>query len=380
MKPQNLLIVTRRFWPHAGLTEIALGELAINLAKAGHDVTVATVQWSRTWSECIHYHGIPVIRFARPVTGPWTSFRYARSLARHFSTTSYDGIIVAGMSDESAAVLKTVNDFTPALLYIDESHLGAPARTQRNHMEILQSADAVVAGSESVAASLSGDQPLRIQTIPPGIPNSDRQCESRIQIRDGLSKAHPILALTPEQPLVVCCTRMNKHSRISDLILAWPEVLRIFPTARLWLLGEGKSTSSLWQQIVDMGLVESVLLPGFFDRLPDIFTAADLYVHAGGANQAGEGMLRAMAAGTATIAFANPYTKQLLSGQNGVLADDVDTMAAAIIDGLKNAPWRVQFGKRLTDQMANQYLPNQQVDRYINLIKSLSDQLVETAQ
>ena len=382
MKPQNLLIVTRRFWPHSGLTEIALSELAVNLAKAGHEITIATIQWSRHWSECVHYQGIPVIRFARPVSGPWSSFRYSRSLARHFTTTSYDGVIVAGMDDEAAAVMKTVDETTPALIYVDDGHLGTPTDLTRKQIDILKSADAVVASNPRVADALSGIRTEFVETIFPGIGQAERKTDDRSQIRAGLAKAHQILSLEANQRLVVCCTRMDRRSRISELIAAWPSVLRHFPNARLWLIGEGKITGCLWQQIVDLDLVYSILLPGFFDQLADVFGAANLYVHAGGPHQCGEALVRAMACGTPAMAIANQHTSKLITNRhNGILSEssDFDSIATAIIEALHNDNWTASAATLAKNQLANQYLPERQVAGYVDLIKSLSDQLVEAA-
>ena len=381
MKSRDLLIVTRRFWPHSGLTEIALGELAINLAEAGHNVTVATIQWSRDWSECIQYHGIPVIRFARPVAGPWSSFRYSRSLARHFTTTSYDGVIVAGMYDEATAVVRTINEFTPALIYVDETHIGSVDDINRKQWENLHSADAVISGSKSVADALSSFESCPVYYFEPGI--REREADDVDSIRNGFKKAHQLLGLEPQQPLVVSCTPMNRHSHISDLIAAWPTVLRKYPKAKLWLCGDGKFAGNIWQQIVDLDLTNNILMPGFFDKMIDLFGAANLYVHTANTNQSGDALIRAMVCGTPVLASKNKYTNELISDeQNGLLVEpgNIEALAASILLAIGNRKWQLDAGSVSKNQFVDRYLPSQQVDRYIDLIKSLSDQLVETAQ
>lgn len=49
--------------------------------------------------------------------------------------------------------------------------------------------------------------------------------------------------------------------------------------ARLWILGEGKLSGTVWDEILEHELVYTVIMPGFFDNLSLVLNAADLYVH-----------------------------------------------------------------------------------------------------
>jgi len=49
--------------------------------------------------------------------------------------------------------------------------------------------------------------------------------------------------------------------------------------ARLWIIGEGKGSKRVWDEILEQDLVYTAIMPGFFDHLSEIFQAADLYVH-----------------------------------------------------------------------------------------------------
>ena len=135
MKRKDILIVARCFWPQCGLTELAISDLALNLKAVGHTVTIATVRWSRQWSESIEYHGIPVVRFSKPVNGPWSSFRYARSLSKHLACKSYDAVIVSGVGDEAAAAVRCVDEMTPVIIRLDNSLCGVSKSLHRKHIE-----------------------------------------------------------------------------------------------------------------------------------------------------------------------------------------------------------------------------------------------------
>ncbi len=388
MKPLEILLVTRRFWPHSGLTELALSNLARHFKQAGHQITVATVRWSRDWSRKISFHDIPVVRFTRPVTGPWSSFRYARALTRHFAINTYDGIIVSGLGDESLAVTRIARQLSPVLIRVDDGWDGVSGRLHRRHVELCQSADAVVANGPGVAEQLAGlEQMPKVRVVRDGIPLTSSSFPAapggRVAIRESLSNTHPVLKLEKDQRLVVCCTRMDADSGLSQLVQAWPEVLRRFPDAKLWLIGDGNQASRIWQLIVRLDLMHAVVMPGYFDQLDDILQAADLYVHPGGPSQTGEGLLHAMALGLPVIAATNPWTSSFLaSGVNSFLIRSMEATALAQEIKQRLDHWQelASIGRQARSVIAREFSPQTQVDRYVSLLSAPSRQLAVAAK
>lgn len=385
MIPQDLLVVTRNFWPHSGLTELAIHDLVLNLVDAGHCVTVGTFKRERDWSRQVMFQQIPVVRFSRPVSGPWTSFRYGRALTRHFETSSYDGIIVSGMGEEAAAVARTADESTPVILRVDENLVGVANKIHRKHIETCLSADAIVAESQSISDQLSQfDDMPPIQVVPRGIRESSSQFwMDKHQIRLALSKAHHIMRVDPEQPLVVCASPMDSIEGFENLIQAWPSVLRKFPGAKLWLIGEGRRTASIWRMIVDRDLAYSIMLPGFFDDLSDVFKAADLYVHLAADLDSGDGLVRAMAAGLAPVAQENDASRALVDSQRyGRLVRNHSTRALAdgIIESLSDPCSLKISGQAAAEFIFEQFAPGDQVEKYVDLIASFSNQMIEFAK
>ena len=379
----DLLIVTRRFWPHCGLTELALVELAKNLMDAGHRVTVATFRWDKSWAESVSLHQIPIVRFTKPVTGPWSSFRYSRVLSRHFTSQSYDGVIVSGIGDEALGVTSSLDELTPILLHVDASYVGVNGQLHRRHVETCLAADKVIATSENVRSLLSSVEEMPpIEKIHPGIRDEGIRFE-KTKIRAALSKAHPVLRIDPDQPLVVSCTRMDSDDRILNLVAAWPSVLRQFPSAKLWLLGEGQNTNQIWQSIVEKDLAYSILFPGFFDDLNEIFAAADLYVHTAGPQQCIEGLVRAQSSGLPCIAVKNRSSSQLIEHEvSGWLTSDRNPqqLANSVIHLLSNRKLAEKIGQSSRNWVVDQFSPSIQANKYAELIRSLSNQLVEVTK
>ena len=388
-RPKDLLIVTRRFWPYSGLTEIALAELAQNFQAFGHRVTIASLRWAKDWCEEFDFCGIRVVRFGRPVAGPWSSFRYSRALGRHLKLNDYDAVIVSGLGDEALAATRTVNEETPVVLHIDEGFDGVFGSIHRKHIETCLAADAAVANSPAVASFLRGYSEMpELSVVPMGIRRSENSIGPKVgrgEIRECLTKTHPVLRVERDQLLVVACSRMNHECGLTQVVEAWPQVLRQTPGAKLWLIGEGRSTGKVWESIIKLDLAHSVILPGNFDNLDEIFAAADLYVHADGPSQTGDGLLRAMASGIPAVCVRNRWTSQFIEhGRNGLLVDpslsNADLWAKAVADAWSDEHWRSEAGRLAASTIGPQCLPQTQVNQYLALLAKFSGRLLESAQ
>lgn len=383
MKSLDWLIVTRRFWPHSSLTELAFCDLANNLIDAGHNVTVATLKCEKNWSENIQFGKFPIVRFARPVSGPWTSFRFGRSLSRHFSTTNYDGVIVSGLGDEASAILKITDQYTRTILQVDDSFVGVSGRLHQKHVEMCHAADGVVATSQTVQRQLEsvGGMPSTC-LVHPGLRNACGKWSCKSEIRVALSKAHPVIRIEESLPLLVTHSQMKHGHGLETLIEAWPQVLKKFPGAKLWILGDGPGINSIWQMVVERELAYSIILPGFFDDLYEVFRAADLYVHTEGSMFSGEGLIRAMTSGLASIALKNDVTEDLIEseGNGWLVAPNATELGNSIVHLLGNSDLRKQIGHVAPNQLVDRFNPVTQVNKYVDLICSYSDQLAEVSK
>lgn len=392
MNPLELLIVARRFWPHCSLSELSLSNLACNLRDAGHHVTVATLKWSREWSEQVEFEGVRVVRFSRPATGPWAAMRYARSFARHFEATRYDGIIASGLGDESVAAMRAADAETPVILRVDEPCSPVPDPMSRRHLETCAAADTIVVSNRALASRLNSIGGLPpVELIDDGLaadpPDRDRQ-QLRLHLRKSLSDAHPVLRIDPKQPLVVATVPMNQESGLEVLIQAWPHVLSRLPNARLWLPGEGKQSSSLWQQISRKELGYSIILPGHIDTLRDFYRVADLCVHTGNDESPTFGTQLALAVGTPVLAADSDAAGQLIEhGVNGLLlpGHQIGTWASAIVGQFSQIKTVPEIRTRSTaqaaiDTIARKFPPRRQSDRYVALLAAGTGQSLATVR
>lgn len=147
--------------------------------------------------------------------------------------------------------------------------------------------------------------------------------------------------LRPDQPLVLCAGRLIERKGQDMLIRAWPQVVQVFPEARLIIAGDGPHRDVVRQLAVDSPARESLLLAGRVsdEELSDLFDACDVFImpHRELGNGDTEGcptvFLEAGAHGKAVIGGqAGGVRDAILDGETGLIVDGAqpDQIAAAI--------------------------------------------------
>lgn len=405
MTSLRLLIVTRKFWPISGPAESEVGDLACALKSLGHTVEVITARWGKNWPVRFVIREIPVHRITRPMTGPWGGFRFHRALTRFLAQSfddgrPIDGIIVFGLGQESEHILrwletrnvptKVVARVSPDINpYHTWSH-----HTIRRSLFILSQVNSVVADSELTQRQLArfdvnqenvhvihsgvGDHEASAHSLPAGA--LLRSKAKQINARRALSDAHPILTIDPDQPLVVTAATMDGDNGLIDLVEAWSKIILSHPRAKLWLLGDGSQGQQVWDAITSRELVHSVIMPGYFDDIYQVFAAADLYVHPHRTDTACNGLIKAMAGGLCSIATLGLFTEKFVKkNATGIItiAGNSKALAEAIIHGLENPDLRTRLGNEASRRIRQQLPIVEQAKAYVKLISNQAYPVVQ---
>ena len=360
---KRIAIVTRRFWPICSSTELAACEVANELDAAGHQVDIFTIRWEKNWPGFFKYQNLNVHRINRPVSGPWGGFRYVRNLNRAIVEQDPEAIIVFGVGDEAWSVSKTFAGKVPFTIRIDSLVLGAKATKpsfSTRQLTALDAAERLVVDSQWTADRLamhSGIDAQKISVIADPIPTDLVSADpgeakqpsvksaavTSASARIAISDAHPVLMIEADQPLVVTAAPMEDDMGMLDLVAAWPRVLRRYPNARLWIIGEGKNSRRVWDLIMEKHLVHSVIMPGSFDVLEDVFSAADLYVHPLRSNQSCSFLKLAIAQGLCPIVTEHPFTTSVVENRtSGIVVGPQDglSLSNAILESLSDEEFR----------------------------------------
>lgn len=345
----RVVLITRRFWPLVGGAETVMSNLAVELQRQGATVTILTARWEPNWPAEIMHRGVPVIRLPQPRLRFWGTLRYMAAVRRWLQQNSqqWDVAYVSMLKHDAHAAITAARKLgRPVVCRAEGAGLSGDVhwQVQANFGEAIRrrcyQAAALVAPSEAIHRELvaAGYQRQRIVQIPNGVsvtPEAPPATAQRLQARNALAEVTRGLATEPRTPVALYTGRLHEAKGLLDLVAAWPMVLEHFPTARLWLVGEGPQRAALAQRISEMELSGSVVLPGAFDSVDDLLVAADLFVLPSWEEGMSVSLLEAMAAGVPVVASDIPGNRALIQhGAEGLLVPtgDPERLAAAICE------------------------------------------------
>ena len=151
------------------------------------------------------------------------------------------------------------------------------------------------------------------------------------------------------------------------LVRAFAQVRPSFPSARLWLVGEGPEQGRVAALAAEMGLAESVRFLGRRTDIDAILRGAALYVHAALSESSPNAVLEAMANGVSVVAFAAGGVPELLDGgESGALVQvgDGDALSAAIRDALENPERARERAAHARESVAARHTPQTMAAAY----------------
>lgn len=386
MSLPRVVMITRRFWPIIGGTEIMLSRLASGLQARGATTTVLTAQLQPAGAAEFDHQGVHVVRFAQPGNSFASTCRYLWQLREWLleHRASYDLVYVSTLRHDAYAALgATRRTGCPTVLRAEHSGLAGDCHWQldatcgRRIKRRCARASALVATSRMVERELiaAGYPRDRIHYIPRGVPLlAPHTTERRNQARATLAEANAVLAISSRARLALYVGRLDAEQGLEGLLEAWAMVARRRPEAQLWLLGDGPLRQRLLDRISELGLLGHATVAGAYDDLEDFWDAADLFVHPSPRHEAPLALLEAMAAGLPVIAAATTAHRDLIeSGRHGELIEPGDPESwAAAIDGLWNLPDTVtRLGTDARDRASTEFSLDDVVDRHLELFERL---------
>lgn len=282
--PKRIAIVTRRFWPMSGSTAHFAADLADFFVSESQQVRLFTAAWQKDWPQQCSFRNFDIQRLPRPASGPWGTYRYQRALVRELEVYQPDAVLLFDAGEDLVPVRKLVGEEVPCVVRVDHRGLSRMSRLVQKSLR-LELATAILCDSlrtrnELVLRRLAIPKTEELVSAGVSIPEqSYRSVVRQAHARAALGDAHPVLRIDPARPLVVTAAPMDGDAGLEDLVRAWTVVLELFPKAKLWLLGDGAGSQKVWDRITNLDMVYSAIMPGYFDDLEAILTAADLYVH-----------------------------------------------------------------------------------------------------
>jgi len=148
------------------------------------------------------------------------------------------------------------------------------------------------------------------------------------------SKVREQYGIAPSAPLVVSLGRLAPEKNLGTLLSAFELARRDVPELRLLMVGDGPSLAGLQAQAGE-GVVFTGGVP--YARVPELLTAADLFLTASTSEVLPMSMIEALAAGSPLVAAHSPAALDLvMPGTNGLLSEATpEALASALAEALK---------------------------------------------
>jgi glycosyltransferase involved in cell wall biosynthesis len=217
--------------------------------------------------------------------------------------------------------------------------------------------------------------------IPDGIPAvpGRRGGGTRLDARLALAAVNPDLNSAVDAPVAICVGRLRPKMGLARLIRAWERVVRHWPTAKLWLIGDGSYRDDLYRLVSDLDLRHSVQMPGTFECLDDVLRAANLLVHPGPMDSIPRACWSAAATGLPIVVCRGPEIDAAIQEQPALAPlvtlldrDDVAAWSESLIEKLRgSSDWRAL--KHQGQTLLRQRSMPQMIQQHLALFHRLLD-------
>lgn len=168
---------------------------------------------------------------------------------------------------------------------------------------------------------------------------------------------------TEKKPRIVSAARLMKQKNQLMLLDAFAQIKEEFPEYTLTIYGEGPFREELEKHIGELGIGDSVELPGKVQNVFECIADADLFVLSSNFEGMPNALIEAMCLGLPVISTkVSGATDLILQEKNGILTDVADTeqMAAAMRKMLSDPQLRLSCAEHALE--LNEQL---QVDRIV---------------
>lgn len=157
------------------------------------------------------------------------------------------------------------------------------------------------------------------------------------------------MGFTKEQKILLCVGELLPNKNQQLIINAMPQILQVFPDAKLLIAGNGPEKSRLEELVSSLGLQEQVCLLGYVTNLQDYQQISDLLVACSIREGLGLNVIEAMMSGNPVVLTDNRGHRELIDdGNNGFLVsmNNQREMAESVVHILSNTEVAHDFANR----------------------------------
>jgi glycosyltransferase involved in cell wall biosynthesis len=234
-------------------------------------------------------------------------------------------------------------------------------------------ADRVVTTGEYVRQYMVREKridPARVVAIPSGV---DLTRFDPDRVRDDLRGEWGI---PPDAVVFGTAAIFRKKKGHHYLLQATQQIVRSLPLAKLLLVGEGPQEKNLLRIIEELGIRDSVILPGYREDMPRVLNSMDVFVFPTLEEAFPNAVMEAMAMRKPVVATGVGGVPDIVQdGQTGYLVppENPGAIAEKVIALLKDKKLREEMGikgRKFVEENASQQMMVQRLERlYFTLLE-----------
>jgi glycosyltransferase involved in cell wall biosynthesis len=208
--------------------------------------------------------------------------------------------------------------------------------------------------SERIVTILNGIRPLPIEN------------RSRLEVRKEAG-------MDVNDAVLISVGRLVYAKAHEVIIASMPAVLKEFPNAKVEIVGEGPLRADLQAQIEQLGLSNSVKLPGQSDDVASRLANADVFILSSRSEGLPIALLEAMSAGLPCVATkVEGVDEVLVEGEHGLVVpvENPEALAKAILQLLRDPEARSRMGAAARLHVSENYTVDRMCGQYLDLMLS----------
>ena len=158
-------------------------------------------------------------------------------------------------------------------------------------------------------------------------------------------------------PVIATIGRLLPHKGHALVVDAFSQVRQRFPTARLWIIGDGPTRDALAAQVDGLGLADAVTFWGHRADVPRLMGRASAFAYASTWEGMSNAVLEAMALGRPSVVVDAPgVTECHVNGETGrVVARAPQAIAEVLIEFLEHPDKAAAMGEAARQRVRERY-------------------------
>jgi len=297
-----------------GGAETQLVRLVGELKSRQWDIRVISFTSGARMEAALANLGIDVIVIE--ASGPFQQYKRCRALIREIKASQPEALVTFMLQANVLGRLAGRLTRTPVVSSIRNSRFGGSSRLGQLIGDLLERSTArlatsIVVNSEYAARELEQRRVTAGATVHI-IPNGVLKPEGKQRVQGGLTptafKWLAVGSLTPQKNYV-------------GLAEGFQQVVSEYPTARLFIAGEGSQRSELEEAVKRLGLADNISLLGERHDIPDLLASADAFILASSWEGMPNVVMEAMSHAVPTVATPVGGVPELIAhGDTGWIA------------------------------------------------------------